>query len=504
MSRRRRILASVAGALGLGTCLVSLLAAPDTAPALRGPAFVPPAPPQAVRADVALPPLSQAPEEEGEPADDTEDDVGRLDDDFLLTAPALPGVERASAVRGVVRTPDGAPLQGARVELRQDHEAGHQEPILALTDGSGRFAFEGLPETHVQLRASARVGGRQLRFRGAAGLPLAERSTLEVELDLHEVQPLHVEVRYSDGRLVDGAFIEVRIPPRRPGGHTEALRSDRAPVGLPFVVQAHKGVLEAGESVAPGTQRVVVTLPPSRPVTGTVAPLSAELDFRFEQDGSGLGWLEAAVAPDAHFSVDLPVGARGTLRVEGADGEAACVVEADTVDGLRLELRPPPRGRLEWRGEACALFVLAGDDDWLAPLWKDGRLAPGEVELVAVDTPGNRVGRARVTIRDGETTVAAFPLAPATRVRGRLLDPRGRPAGATLYFAGRQAETGADGRFELSAVPIGAWVCQDRTPRRLERVAARFGAARARLPLDVVTVGAPGELDLGDLVVKLE
>jgi hypothetical protein len=380
-------------------------------------------------------------------------------------------------VAGTVLDPAGSPVPGATVLLRRhrSREASWDpaDPGVEAVevDDEGRFRFADLP----------RQGSLRLRA-AAPGRPPSELEArvgdAEVRLVLGHGGSLRARVRSSDGGAIAGA--SANLFAMRPGGAVAHYDHGVRLGGLPAEL-AEDGALRL-ERVPAGTYELVVELPGHRPLTarGIEVAEGAETD---------LGTLE--LEPEAVLEgrvVDLegrPV-AGATLEVEQLEpfsgstrGHRGRLVEADEAGRFRV-------GGLS-DGRPLDLGIRA--EGYFGTWLRDLQLPLGEPLEV-------RLGRGGI-------------------VFGQVVDEAGRPlAGESLVArlaqdvpiphrmaSGQEIATGTsdeDGRFELTAVPVGLvtigatsrveTVRQD-TPVTMIREGERVGPLRIEVPASAEIAG---------------
>lgn len=338
-------------------------------------------------------------------------------------------------VAGTVLDPAGRPLPGAAVRARVgwQREAGWSwdpaDPAVesAEVDADGRFRIADLPsQAMLWLRAEA-----------------PDRPTVEVETRVGETDvrlvlghggSLRGRVRTADGGAVAGASAQLFAVGRgtarvgydhgvRLGGlpaevaEDGALRLDRAPAGtyeLVVAVPGHQPLTVPGVEVADGVETDVGTLElrPEELLAGRVLDLEGspiagallEVEQRHAESQSAIG----------HSGRRFEADDEGRFRVGGLGGDlpVTLIVRADGYLGSRLDLQLPLQEPLEVRlGRGGTVFGEVVDDT--------GRPLAGVALIARVEHPG----------------------------QGRHVHPS---ASETAM-----ATSDDDGRFELTAVPVG-------------------------------------------------
>ncbi|MEZ4398833.1 MAG: carboxypeptidase regulatory-like domain-containing protein [Kofleriaceae bacterium] len=342
-------------------------------------------------------------------------------------------------VAGVVVDERGAPVAGAWVGL------GDQ---ARTTDERGRFDIGGLARGTYALMAH---GGA-----GAAG-PLAiavAGPRRDVVVRLHAGVALTATVvSVVDGRPVPGAHGRLELAAGAgPGGHLDATADAAGVVQFPVAALGNYQLTVAAAGFAPATRTLTWN------------------------QRAGLAWST---------TVALEPGVVLSGRVVDLDGAgvagAAVVARAPMRDQTQLTYRPRPPAVIQ-------APVVTDDDGRFACTVPTGqalvlvashpRFAPGEsAPLVAA-----RAAALTITLTDGQRVVgrvvdgAGAPVADAVVADGQ---PGGAPAHVT--------RSDADGRFELTGLPLGR-------PRAV--LFAEAPAARSRPVLvDLAALGdAPVEL----------
>lgn len=369
------------------------------------------------------------------------------DTEVVLRFPG-PGGELVARVTG----PDGAPLAGARVLFGDEREfsqfttpegfqAWRWSTRTTATDDEGRFAMAGLPTGRraLQVRAAGCAP-----WRGEAEVFAGRTATVDVRLD---------SAARLSGRVVDGdgepvAGVEVTAA----GGHAFAGAWAHTDADGRFAMED----LPVGpfEIVAEGEERgdARATL---------VGVAGDELWWEGVLD-PGLTLHGRVVAPGADLAGWIVTGIR-------RDGQHFEHLEREITDA---------GGRFELPGCSDGLYDLEVLDDRFATVAERYAVRPGAEEVVIEIDPAR--------------------LAPRTvTLRGRVVDPEGRPVGgAEISERGPSATSfltttdGTSGRFELGPHVPGEWSVLVRAP------------GWARLESERIEAG-PGEVaDFGDLELR--
>jgi carboxypeptidase family protein len=450
------------------------------------------------------------------------------------------------AFGGVVTATDGVPVQGASIAVSPHDASGDLGRVE--TDGSGRFAVQGLGAGTYDVAVTADGWSDAVRT-GLALLP-AERAELAIALERRG--GVEGTVKDGEGRPVAG--IRVRCERRRaaaPGGARAEARTDAAgryrltglDAGRADVVAARDdastGVSASVDVPAGSSARADLTLADTGRLEGLVTrrdrgPVGPAVVVVLTR-GAPMLAASAKVEADGRYALQLAAGEYRALVVPGdvarVDLRQAPVplrIAAGQVSTVDLVLNGAPDGPgstavvqvLDPGGSGSAatlVMITAGDD-----LRSAGSAVTDEEGFARVDLAeggslkvrayrGGRVGGPVPLAAGGPTVVT---LRAAVQLRGRVLAPEGPPvAGFTMELAalgddasvasslggaagvrsaqGVQAprvfEFGGD-RFELADVPAGPVRIQVRT------TGGRVG--RAELSL------APGELRDAEVVLE--
>ncbi|MCA8954238.1 MAG: carboxypeptidase regulatory-like domain-containing protein, partial [Planctomycetes bacterium] len=427
-------------------------------------------------------------------------------------------IDRDRDLSGRVVTADGAPVDGALVEIRTTDDTAYRlsaEPGSTTlgstrTDGNGEFAIrlpqdsavdvrivaasfgiELLPDRRageridVQLAAAARLQGRVVR--GAAATPVGA-----AELRFVRRWPSHGSARevYRGTTASDGSFA---IPDLCAGRGAIEVRACGA-AGPPVVVTLTAGAVAELEVHLDDCTRIVGTVVDAESgqpidnaeVRGSEArPAAGDRGFEPHAEAVGRSWTAlGAVRTDAagHFEVDVPSDFRLASVHVRADGHAAATLPAAITGELRcaLERGWSASGRaLDSRGAPIvgATVVAAGTvttsgvehGDWVATT----TASDGCFELRGLRSDV----RHRIALRHPDRAPAVLvperPAdadhlelgdlvlpAPAT-LRGVATDPAGTPVGGAYLAATdalglqRRCRTDDLGRFAFTGLPPG-------------------------------------------------
>lgn len=409
------------------------------------------------------------------------------------------GSQPGLTLTGVVKSPDGAPVEGAEVFLASSsqssltgvrcgicdewllschaHETARTvtgllakkqgEQVAALTtrsDAEGRFRFEQLAGTSFTVWGRAAGFGDGVKERAAPGDP--------VELFLPSERSLAGQVRDETGQKVAGAA--VRLTSRRLARALEtatdaqgAFRFDGLGEG-PFAVSAvAEGRLPALESRAEaGAAPISLTLPsPRRLEVRTVAdgrPIDAVVTVQGDHLTRQLRAKDGLVSIDALYP--------GEVMLSAVAGELSSMPTPATLAGpvtqVTLTLEKGGTAAVTVLDEAeqpvvnpsLELFTRAQDrvaqkKAQTGELSIFGPLGVGEY-LLRVTASGYTAVAVPVTIKPGETPIEVT-MSRGTVISGRVIDEYGRPAGGVSVLVtptGDSVLADAEGRF-TAAVP---------------------------------------------------
>lgn len=451
-------------------------------------------------------------------------------------------MDGVGSVEGVVRDPDGAPVEGARVSGGKTWGgAAGSVPAAAVTGADGRYALPGLE-----------TGVTTIRARRSEGL-LGARRTVEVEAGrrvdadfvLGATGAVEGDVRFADGRPADGDVV-VRFVPDQPvlraedTGRTEVDDGGRYRVELPAgdykAIAVKRGraaprswtkvKVVGGETARldlvartlddePGTLTVQVLEPGGAPAGQAAVVVDAEgfhMMVTVGDDGRG----EVGRRPGP-ARVTASKGGRQSLPVDVAESAREVVVQLQPAAAVRGKVvaggSAMPRGfTLDVEIPQPRQGYLGGSErrHFSGDRFEIVDLPSGPARLV-VTTPDGQAGEANLSLAPGETVERDIALRPAGVVLVRPVGPDGRPVdGAYVVLGSRMVDTAMDGlfyegpggtgpgRLDRQRIPAGTVVVEDVPAGRQQiRVGARLHEEVVR-EVDV----PPGQVvDLG--VVKL-
>lgn len=412
-------------------------------------------------------------------------------------------LQDGSEISGRVVAPDGAPVAGAQVGLR---EAGSRSPFggfaqrRATSDERGEYRFTGLAPGSYELDADASgyAPAAAVRVATAAGGAAAD-----AVLELRAGRVVRGQVVDRDRRAVVGAEIFVRSAARGGpmviefGGGGGSTRQEPDAVsgpdgrfllrGLPEEGAARltaraQGFASGRATVEDGDAEILITLTPALTLAGKLV----------NEKGAGVAGVEVALER-ADDEFDFRAFWSDRSATSGPDGAFA-------ISGLDAGT---------WRVVAHTATHSVGE--LLVDLTRDvddvvARLEPAAVFAVAVTeaATGAPVPGALVVIEPREDEFGANGGAVDFRREVRV---RGGPHGAEVITSGEdRATTGADGIAAFNAIPEGLYrlhvtadgyarqqldVTRERGPQRSE-LALLPGAALRAMVLDGAGAPLPG------------
>jgi hypothetical protein len=423
-------------------------------------------------------------------------------------------MEPGGSVSGVVRTPDGSPLPGARVGVvtRQYIDPAGESSILTLSD---RPAARSLPD------GTFRISGLKLDVEwhlvaiaeNWAGSRASDRVVLTADLpdgrmDVVVRAPARLDVLVVDaeGRPVPGAevtweeggmVLSVIAKEVEPGRH----RFDGLdPCSVPLTVTA-RGFAPVNEIVeiheAERRELVVRMSPPveirgrlvddlGRPVPHARLRWSGAEHFSWALDGAtktaedGAFVASGLRAERYRFDVDSGdvVDTTSTVAAPANDVIIRIVRSGAIVFRLRLPPGTPRPGDL-----TCSIPDGSGTAQTFGDGWRVDELSAGRRKIV-VRVPGYDAVPIEADVLPGaDTDAGERPLVVSATWRGRVVDAGGRPIAGALVQRYRDvgwpvadtspARTDADGRFVVEHV--------DTAPETYVVQAAGFADDRPRI-----------------------
>lgn len=414
-------------------------------------------------------------------------------------------LHRTVSIRGVAVSPQG-PVHGARVRI-EELDGGCCRNVKQLsTDANGRFELA--PCQAGRYTVSADLPGVRRRLSPTRVLVLEAGATAEVSLTLLEVHADFAVNVLAPGYPVEGTWSPrtlVFVGDDQLIDHGDP-RVTRVPLEVPFDVVVHQGALIGRGRVEAGRRGADVLLEASLRLSGRVrwpsGALAVGARVRYEADGRPSPIESTTTDENGAFSLDVPRDLGGTLSVR--DHEVGLSATRRVAAGeSTADITLPPTGQLRvtiagWT-ERTTIYVQGQRHVAL----RDGqylRVAVQRVRIVARNR--DQVATAWVDVVEDTVTDVRLALAPAGRVRGRVVDPHGRPVRVSLALGGERTSSDSLGGFWFQRVPPGQHTLSATSP--LDLVAARFQATRATLRDRIVDVRSAEELDLGDLVVEVE
>jgi hypothetical protein len=336
--------------------------------------------------------------------------------------PPRPAESTKTAVEGVVvLASDGAPVVGATVTVWDENEDESLAPPVS-SDDDGRFRVVGVPAAR-PLVVTAVVAGRV----SVALRVERDGATRGLRIEVPVGGTVTGIVTDGDGRPMEGVRVFVArprepVPPRGLGGW-EMLDEEHA---------VSRRRLAVTRTDAAG--RYVLRGIPVRQERVVVAQATHTLEARSEP------FAPAADGESITRDVRVPKPASARVVVEGLGTGSPADVD--------IELQGP----LVW--ERFGKDVLREDGTWIA----EG-LTPGTY-TVNVFAGAGRIGRAEVTLVEGQRTQITVRLPAGLSVEGVVVTEAGEPVGhaSVVWEGARNAITsaGPDGRFRFEGLEGGA------------------------------------------------
>ncbi len=468
-------------------------------------------------------------------------------------------VKQAGAIAGLVRGPDGAPVEGAEVCVMPPNDLA--ETASASTDAKGRFRIGALvpgdyeivartdrlvpsrarmaavapgetAEVDVDLLAGASIAGRALFEDGSpvagarveAGGPMHHR--------VGDLQGMRLASHRSATTDAEGRFVVQGLPPGEPvdvrASHAGALApeplagldaSDPASADLRLVFE--RGRTLAGRVVDAGGRPVeglLVTAAsmiasgslPSGPSSRGAATSGEDGRFRIGGLGDGLfdvrGFTDKteiarAGAVDPASPLELRVPRHAVLEIEAMEAASGAALDAIRVRVLRVE-------RVE-RGVQTNAFRLCTFDASNRP-WRVEPMPPGEFE-VRVEADGHESPETvRLVLEEGETRRLESRLrtldGTTGTITGRIVarttgeEVRGvriTPLGVGMggFVGATSAWSDTEGRFRVERVPAGDALLRISHERFGDTVRGPWEIAAGASREVLVALAAPGAIE---------
>jgi hypothetical protein len=384
-------------------------------------------------------------------------------------------VERGGCVTGTVEWPDGRPAEQFTLLVEQEN-------VVGDAHRGGRFEQCGIGAETCALQVHAEEDGLEGKGR-IEGVRAGQRG-IRIVLDARQVFALRGTVRDTDGKLVD-RFQIVASNGRR-------ARSISAAGGSFFIDGLDSGEwrveaksddhLAASQEVlvGPSTEPLTFALRTAGRVRGIVldpAGQPAEAELRITSRKGWRSFEESRSATDGEGRFDVGAVTSPLALVATREGHASSepvelsVAGGASRDGVVLRLREPCRleGRVldaEGRPAAGERVGVHFDEDF-HEVETDAHggfalegLPPDPCEVIVFRDDGAFV-RERITLGAGTTSIELrYQPADPVLVRGTLTRA-GRPVACILTFSSSsgfaRAESGPDGRFEVTLRRPGAW-----------------------------------------------
>lgn len=330
-------------------------------------------------------------------------------------------------VAGTVAWSDGTPIADARV-FATGALGGAVRPTDAAADGSWRIDY----------------------------IPGGDKTNLGV---LVPGMPVQMKAQVPIGR--DDVRIEFPVPGKLGGTVVEAQSGEpveRFRIQLVPTKEPEDWTLRiVAKQVRRGLGATPFVSPEGRFAFGRVAPGTYKLTLTADgYPATKLGDIVVAAKETATIRIEVAEGfvARGTVR--RSTGEP--------VKGARVYVLPGGRVRAGAQGPQLQGYIRDREPDAIARADGVFELPPQTPEHydVIASLPGALPGVERgIDLRAGDAADVEIRLPPAGTVRGLMLDEHARPAkGETVFLLYRNGivrtvMTGADGRFELTGMPVG-------------------------------------------------
>ena len=397
---------------------------------------------------------------------------------------------RGARLEGRVLAPDGRPLQNARLAVIEPAPAPGETRIEATSGGNGGYRLAGLPRG----RATVEI----LHPNHPRGVRDVTIDADLVDLDLTLEEGVEVSGRVTDGGRTPVAGARLRLSGSGQGRKNATSSADGSfrfsgvPVGRHQLAAAKEGHAETSLEVWVEATGVVdgpleVELGRGGAVRGRLLGLDPELwpQVRIAAQHPGRGTISAVADPGGEYRL-TPLGTgewtvaatlrgdasrRVARRVRIDEGAAEPILDLDFAAGVALS----GEVTIDGRPVAGALVSLAGGGDGTPAEHRGVRtgpeggfvvqdLDPGVYTLGVTDLESGRSSRRAVELDTDQWLAIELE---ATRLRGRVVDARGRgiaearvEADATDALAAGlrpRARTDGNGAFVLDGISPGTW-----------------------------------------------
>lgn len=420
-------------------------------------------------------------------------------------------LEPAGTIEGrVTRGPDRAPAEGARIVVRGTDNAVYN-PVLAeaITDANGAYRVEDLAARDYWIWLASSRGASSI----VETVSVTSGATAVHDFEVSAVREFVVRGRVTDAASsapIGDALVSVETDSTRSdaSGAFELRTVVAEKVSKVAIKASARGFLEKRVEVAGDAASVEIALTPGLSVSGKVvgqggAPIEGAQIALFDdaKGQSPTGGIKVRSESDGGFEVGgLKSGARYGMVVV-AEGLAAAAFELPALDSDRKDL-----GEIELAPAAALVATIVDDagkpwtdcDIWLyggdagrarftdAPVEAfdlrfgqrmnktraDGRAVFGELAAGEYTLKTRVAGRSTwietpLSLKEGEVRDDFQVVIPrGLALRGRTVDPEGRPVAGVFVLVQRpgsdgvagSANTGSDGVFDIAGLEPGEHV----------------------------------------------
>jgi Carboxypeptidase regulatory-like domain len=461
-------------------------------------------------------------------------------------------LRQGAAVSGIVRGPDGEPVEAASVTLFGNSAWGQTFSRETLTDGEGAFRFEALPTGYATVRAQAPglhqpgfpekpwdLGPRRRLPSPLRPITIPTSGETNVTINLVPTGRIEGTVLDASGGAAAGVLVGVSQDgvPRVVSGPDGAFVLDEVRSGAGIVVEAApvSGIPGQADPVdlGPGetVRGITVRLPAGVVVRGTVRSESGValkgamvcLGLLEEDEPGMLYWPSARdhpVHPDGTFEIPITESAgwfavqaraegmpgRETETVEIIPGKRVFEVHVVLPDPVEIDGLVVDAETGETLPGAVVSVTSTLHDEVQRPLTgADGRFStrvrPGENFALHVWAEGY-VHVHRYDVAAG-TRDLCIELHRSAEIRGRVITEDGGPAPNLEIRAtgadGRdgKAWSGADGRFVIRSIPAGTYAISVRPDEDggLDFVGTRVASVETGGPEIVIIVSRAARIE---------